>query len=99
MQKRLTILLNLTLSLILSSCEANEIPKCPDCKVWQANSAAEGILRLQESAVVYCSDAEFDNFKCMSDEALSAFFDTYVNGCKEWRPEFLKNFEGMKNGF
>lgn len=71
---------------LLVSC-GNEIPSCEKCKIWATDSNSGSIKRAQDNQEIFATDPEFDNFKCMSDEALEAFVDTYINGCKEWRRE------------
>jgi hypothetical protein len=73
------------LAAMFSSCGGAPIPKW-DGKIYAGSSAQQAMVRKQENEVVLASDPKFDDMLGMTYADFLSFTDTYIGGCKEWKP-------------
>jgi hypothetical protein len=76
--------------LFLSGCGPDEIPECEKCKIYIGDSSREAMVREQDQEFIYANSEQFDSMIGMTDEGFTAFVDTYINGCKEWKTRTKK---------
>lgn len=74
------------LILSINGCSSGPIPRW-DGKIWAGDSQRQSIRRSQANEEIKASDPEFDKYLAISYSDFRSFYDTYVLGCKEWRPE------------
>lgn len=68
--------------ILISSC--NDIPDCPECKVYAGNSDARSVERRQDNEEIQCASPKFDEMLCFTNDGFTAFVETYINGCRQW---------------